>query len=162
MKTILFVAGILVVCWLGFLTLQHLNMTKDMDSHHRELQEHDGILNGQYQNMDKKEDNIDKKIQMPYENKKTNQNTNLKRENSKDIPSSVEPITPPVSAEQPVKPNPSPPAKEPAKEPIKGKPQSNANESIVAYSVLDKDLVAIEAFQLNLFPQEAVVAFKLQ
>lgn len=160
MRTILFIAGILIVCWLGYLTIQHFAMQTDMDSHHNQIQNHDEIINGQnnginnqVDKLDRKEDKYDKKIEMPYENKKTNENTNLKRENNKDIPSSVKPQEP---------------AKQPAKKPVEPKkPQANANESMVAYAYLgddgvaDKFYPAIEAFKIGMFPQDAVIAFKV-
>jgi hypothetical protein len=168
MRTILIIAGILLVSWLVFMSCDRMNMKNDMDNHHKELQEHDGMLNGEYQEdehipygdtIDKQEDGFDKEMEMPYENEKTNQNTNLKKEKDNDEilrNEEEKSLNPADEKDKPKKPN-----------PAKDEPEANANESIVAYASLGDTLFnpAIEAFQLDVFsmPQDdSVIAFKLR
>lgn len=164
MRTILIIAGILIVSWLVFISCDNMNMKNDMDNHHKELQEHDGMLNGEYQEdehipygdtIDKKEDEFDKQMEMPYENEKTNQNTNLKKENDNDEILRNEEESPNEKHQDKDKPK------------DKNEPEANVNESVVAYASLGDTVFnpTIEAFQLNIFDmpvEDSIYAFKLR
>jgi hypothetical protein len=166
MRTLLIIAGILLVLWLGFQAVDRNRVNDSIDGHEKRIEqlenEHDygdgdvideeNPVDKTEDNLDKQEDKIDKNMEMPYENEKSNQNTDLmpSDEPQKDVPNN--------RAGKVKKPN-----------PAKAEPEANASENIVAFSYVKDGMFepATEAFKLNLFEvaflgEESVTAFELK
>ena len=175
MKTILIAGGILLVLWLGFLTIDRNGVDHDINRHDTEIND----LNGRFDSLDdryemredfiseenpidkaedefdKGEDKLDRNINMPYEKDKTRQNTDLK---PKDDNNANKPIDKETLKKH----------EDDDNELFKDRPQAFANESIVAFKFIDDYMsnASTEAFQLNLdgslANEDSVVAFKIR
>jgi hypothetical protein len=170
MRTLLIVAGILLVLFVGFQALDRNKVNDEMRTQEQRIQQLEGQmerLDERYQlkdgvnaeenpideaesNLDQKEDKIDKNMEMPYEDKDTNQNTDL------------------LPSDEPQQNNRAGKVKKP--NPVKAEePEANASQSIVAFGYLEDGMYepATEAFKLNLFElaflgEESITAFQLK
>lgn len=190
MRTLLIVVGVVVVLWLGFLTLQHNTTQTHLNRHDQQFQEVDNNFNSldeRYQTkdgfisednpidktedkLDQTEDKADQKIEMPYEEDKTNENTNLK-EDDNELPK------PNNEDEIDLKPNPNLDGNDEneldqEKGKDKLKPRNNRaslpleDDSIVAFGYVHDHLYrgheSIEAFQLDHQTEDVITAFRVR
>jgi len=182
MKTLLIVVGILVVIWLGFLTVDRNSVQLHLNRHDEKMYEHDRQFNSldeRYQmkdgfisednpidkaedGFDKAEDKFDKKIEMPYEEDTTNENTNLKEDDNADPQTDN-------NNEIDLKPNPNidnENEKGNKKDKYKNGRASLENESIVAFGYITDHLYrgteSIEAFQLDHVQDDVITAFRVR
>ena len=184
MKTFLIVVGVLILVWLGMLTIARNDMQTNLNRHDEQLYEHDrqfNSLDDRYQTrdgnlsednpidkgsdkLDQTEDKADKKIEMPYEENKTNENTNLKKDDNKypqtdnedEIDLKPNPdIDNPLNNDDGVKKNKS-----------KNNRASIDDESIVAFGEITDRMFrgyeSVEAFQLDQMQDEVITAFKVR
>jgi TolA-binding protein len=170
MRTLLIVAGILLVLFVGFQALDRNKVNDEMKTQEQRIQQLEGQmerLDERYQlkdgvnaeenpidktesNLDQKEDELDDNIEMPYEEKDTNQNTDL------------------IPSDEPKDNNRAGKVKKP--NPAKAdEPEANASNSIVAFGYVKDGMYepATEAFKLNLFElaflgEDSVTAFQLK
>jgi hypothetical protein len=171
MKTLLIIAGILLVLWLGFSALDRNRVNDSIDGHEKRIEQlenqqdynlndgdlidEDNPMDKTEDNLDKQEDKIDKKIEMPYENEKTNENTDLKKDDNPTTNDGVNNRAGKVRKPNPAKAN---------------EPEANASDSIVAFGYVNDYMFepATEAFKLNLFDlaflgeDSSVTAFQLK
>ncbi|HMG15475.1 MAG TPA: hypothetical protein VK590_08520 [Saprospiraceae bacterium] len=180
MKTFLIVVGVLILVWLGMLTMARNDMQTNLDKHDEQLYEHDRQFNSldeRYQTrdgfisednpidktedkLDQTEDKADQKIEMPYEKDKTNENTNLKKDDN-EFPKANN------KDEIDLKPNPhidNPFNNE--KENSKNDHVTLNNESVVAFGKVTDRMFrgydSVEAFQLDQMQEEVITAFKVR
>jgi hypothetical protein len=183
MKTLLIVVGIVVLIWLGFLTVNRNSVQLHLNRHDEKMYEHDRqfeTLDDRYQmkdgfiseenpidktedKLDKAEDKFDKKIEMPYENEETNENDNLLKDDN---------AVPPANDKDEIdlKPNPSIDNElDKGNKKDKNKnPRASLdleNESMVAFGYVTDHMYrgqSVEAFQLDHEQDEAIIAFRVR
>ena len=171
MKTFLIVVGILIVVWLGMLTMTRNDMQTRLDNHDEQLYEHDRQFNSLDNPIDKTEDKFDttedkfdKEIEMPYEKNKTNENDNLLKDDNN---------VPPANDQDEVDLKPNPDIDNPLdndKGNKKDKPKNNRasleDDSIVAFGEVTDRMFrgyeSVEAFQLDQIQEEIITAFKVR
>jgi hypothetical protein len=182
MKTFLIVIAVLVVLWLGVLTVDRNNVQlhqnnqdakiNEMDNRFETLDERYEMKEGFIQEdnpidktedkMDQAEDKFDQKIEMPYENEKTNENTNLKKDDN-EFPE------PNNNEEIDLKPNPDIDRVPKLKNKNNNRALIEKDNTIVAFGNINDRLYrgedkSVEAFKLKpIFEdEESIVAFKVQ
>jgi hypothetical protein len=188
MRTLLIVAGVLIVIWLGFLTIDRNSIQLHLNNHDEQFSEHDRQFNSldeRYQTkdgfisednpidkaedgLDKAEDKFDKKIEMPYEEDTTNENTNLKEDDNADPQTDN-------NNEIDLKPNPNIDKpndnkfeKDNRKDKYKnGRASLNVEEdSIVAFGYVTDHMFRgyenVEAFELDHVQDEVITAFRVR
>ena len=174
MRTILIIAGVAVLLWLGYLTFHQNNTQLHLNKHDQQFHEVDNNFNSldeRYETrdgflsednpidetedkFDQTEDKADQKIEMPYEQEETNENTNLKKDDNKfPKPNNKKEIDlkPKFNREEPMNDEVS---------------LGLEDESVVAFlDVTDhlfKGKESIEAFELNQFQDDAITAFRVR
>lgn len=186
MKTFLIVVGVLVVLWLGFLTIDRNNTEQHLNNHDQQFFEHDrqfDSLDQRYQTkdgaisednpMDKTEDKLDttedkfdKEIEMPYEKNKTNENDNLLKDDNN---------VPPAKDQDEIDLKPNPNIDNPL-ENENGKGNKNPKNNRASLNLEDDSVVAfgyvhdhlfrgyenVEAFQLDQAQEEVITAFRVR
>jgi hypothetical protein len=182
MKTLLIVVGILVVIWLGFLTIDRNGIQLHLNNHDRQFSEHDRQFNSldeRYQmkdgfisednpidktedGLDRTEDKFDKKFEMPYEKENTNENDNLLKDDN---------VVPPANDQNEIdlKPNPNIDNEKGNKKDKHNNGRASLDlesESIVAFGYITDHLYkgaeSIEAFQLDHVQDDVITAFRVR
>ena len=183
MKTFLIVVGVLVLVWLGMLTMARNDIQTNLDRHDEQLYEHDRHFNSldeRYETkdgfisednpldktedkFDTTEDKFDKNIEMPYEKNKTNENDNLLKDDNN---------VPPANDQDEVDLKPNPDIDNPLDNDKGNKKDKSKNnrasleESIVAFGEVTDSMFrgyeSVEAFQLDQMQDEVITAFKVR
>lgn len=183
MKLLWIVVGILALLWLGFLTIDRNSVQLHLNNHDKQFGEVDNRFNSldeTYQTKDgflsednsidktedkadQTEDKADQKVEMPYEKEKTNENTNLRKDDNAMPKADNE-------NELDLKPNlnfDNPMDEDKDKKFNKNQDVSfNNDESIVAFGYVNDHLFrgnkSVEAFELNQIEDEVITAFKVR
>jgi hypothetical protein len=189
MRLLLIIVGVLVILWLGFLTIDRNGVQQHLNNHDQQFEDVDNNINSldeRYQTkdgflseenpidraedgLDKTEDKADKKFEMPYEEDTTNENTNLKEDDNADPQTDN-------NNEIDLKPNPNVDSpnldendldKENKKEKHKNTRASLEleNDSVVAFGYVTDHMYrdqSVEAFQLDLEQEEVITAFRVR
>lgn len=171
MRTILIIAGVILLIWLGYLTVDrnsiqlHLNrhderfdqMQSNIDGLDDRYELKEGVISEENpvdkveDELDKAEDKFDQNIEMPYEDKKTNENTDLKKDDNALPQADKEEIKTDVNM----------------RERLENGMGLGINEpSEVAFADVTDHLYkgkeSIEAYQFNVLQDDAIVAFKVR